>query len=313
LASDFEHQPVMLDEALDLLAVKEGGTYLDCTLGEGGHAREMIRRAGPGGRLVGLDRDGSTFAQASENLKEACGQVSLVNSDYRQLETVLDELGIRGVDGILFDLGVSTRQVIDPGRGFSYNHDAPLDMRMDQHMETTAADLVNELDERELTSLIRRYGEERWASRIAAFIVVTRARHPIATTGQLVDVIKAAIPAAARRTGPHPAKRTFQALRIAVNDELSGLEPALQSGIRRLKPGGRIVVISFHSLEDRIVKNAFRERAVSRDGREPIAGEGLRILTRKPLCPGTAEIEQNPRARSAKLRAAERFTELAGI
>jgi 16S rRNA (cytosine1402-N4)-methyltransferase len=231
--------------------------------------------------------------------------------DYQYLDEVLNELGIRGVDGILFDLGVSTWQVLDPERGFSFNHDAPLDMRMDRRAATTAADLVNNLNERELVGLIQRYGEERWARRIASFIAVARARRPVTTTGQLVEIIKAAIPAAARRTGPHPARRTFQALRIAVNDELAGLERGLELGIRMLVPGGRIAVISFHSLEDRIVKNTFRTWALPRnrvpDGWAPAGGAGLRILTKKPLRPGAAEVEQNPRARSASLRAAEKL------
>ncbi len=306
--SDLEHRPVLLDEALDLLAVREGGTYLDCTLGGGGHAREVVCRTGSGGRLIGLDRDASALVRAAGNLQEAGGQVTLINRDYRYLDEVLTELGIREVDGILFDLGVSTWQVLDPGRGFSYNHDAPLDMRMDQQAATTAADLVNELGERELAGLIQRYGEERWARRIASSITAARARSPITTTGQLAEIIKAAIPAAARRTGPHPARRTFQALRIAVNDELAGLEDGLESGIRVLVPGGRIVAISFHSLEDRIVKNTFRKWALPRDGRR---SAGLRILTRKPLRPGAAEVEQNPRARSAKLRAAEKCKPIA--
>jgi 16S rRNA (cytosine1402-N4)-methyltransferase len=306
-ATEREHRPVMPSETLDLLAVREGGTYLDCTLGGGGHALEIVRRAGPSGCLIGLDRDESALERAAETLRDVSGRVTLINSDYQYLDEVLNGLGIPGADGILFDLGVSTWQVLDPGRGFSYNNDAPLDMRMDRKAEVTAADLVNRLTERELARIIRRYGEERWAERIASFIAAGRARRPITTTGELVEIIKAAIPAAARRTGPHPAKRTFQALRIAVNDELSALERALRSGIRMLKPGGRMVAISFHSLEDRIVKNVFKERALSRDGREPIAGEGLRLLTRKPLRPEAAEVAQNPRARSARLRAAERY------
>lgn len=304
--SELEHQPVMLAEALELLAVRSDGTYLDCTVGGGGHAREVIRLAGPNGHLIGLDRDEHSLARAAENLQEYSGQVTLINSDYRYLDRVLTELDITGVDGILFDLGVSAWQVLDPERGFSYSYDAPLDMRMDRKTEITAADLINRLKERELAGLIQSYGEERWARRIASFITADRVRQPIATTGQLVEIIKRAIPAAARRTGPHPAKRTFQALRIAVNDELAGLEQALQLGARSLMPGGRIVVISFHSLEDRIVKNSFRDRALSRSGQEPIAGEGLRILTRKPLRPEDSEVEQNPRARSARLRAAEK-------
>ncbi len=307
--SELIHQPVMLAEALELLAVKANGIYLDCTLGGGGHAREMIRRAGPGGSLIGLDRDEDSLTRAAVNLSDFSRQMTLIHSDYRLMDRVLTELGISGVDGVLFDLGVSTWQVLDPERGFSYSYDAALDMRMDRKTDLTAADLVNGLKEQELAGLIQRFGEERWAKRIASFITAARVKQPIATTGQLVEIIKAAIPAAARRNGPHPAKRTFQALRIAVNDELNGLEQTLRLAIRSLKPGGRIVAISFHSLEDRIVKNSFRDRALSRDGIEPIAGEGIRILTRKPLRPDAIEVEQNPRARSARLRAAEKFAE----
>jgi 16S rRNA (cytosine1402-N4)-methyltransferase len=308
----------MLDEAVDLLAVREGGIYLDCTVGGGGHAREVLRRAGRSGRLIGLDKDADAIVRAAENLREVSDQVTLVNSDYQYLDEVLNELRIRGVDGILFDLGVSTWQVLDPERGFSFNHDAPLDMRMDRRAATTAADLVNNLNERELAGMIRYFGEERWASRIASFIVAARARQPVTTTGQLVEIIKAAIPAAARRTGPHPARRTFQALRITVNDELAGLERGLESGIRALLPGGRIAVISFHSLEDRIVKSTFltwaqpQSRVPATGGATPIDGAGLRILTKKPLRPGTAEVEQNPRARSASLRAAEKLAGASG-
>jgi 16S rRNA (cytosine1402-N4)-methyltransferase len=316
--SDLEHRPVMLDQAVDLLAVRDGGLYLDCTLGGGGHAREVVRRAGSTGRLIGLDRDASALARAAETLKEVSGQVALIHSDYQYLDDVLTKLGIHGVDGILFDLGVSTWQVLDPERGFSFNHDAPLDMRMDQRAAITAADLVNNLDERELASLIQRYGEERWARRIASFIAAARARQSVTTTGQLVEIIKAAIPAAVRRDGPHPARRTFQALRIAVNDELAGLERGLESGIRMLVPGGRIVVISFHSLEDRIVKNTFKNWAMPQSrlprplaqvpgGWAPTDSAELRILTKRPLGPEAAEVEQNPRARSAKLRAAEKL------
>jgi 16S rRNA (cytosine1402-N4)-methyltransferase len=321
--SDFEHRPVMLDQAVDLLAVRDGGLYLDCTLGGGGHAREVIRRAGPAGRLIGLDRDASALSRAAETLKEVSGQVTLIHSDYQYLDDILAKIGIHGVDGILFDLGVSTWQVLDPERGFSFNNDAPLDMRMDRQAATTAADLVNNLDERELASLIQRYGEERWARRIASFIAAARARQPVATTGQLVEIIKAAIPAAVRRDGPHPARRTFQALRIAVNDELAGLERGLEAGIRMLAPGGRVAVISFHSLEDRIVKNTFKDWAMlpSRlerplvqvpGGWAPTGSAELRILTKRPLVPDVAEVEQNPRARSAKLRAAEKLAGTSG-
>ncbi len=306
---EIEHRPVMLEEALELLALRRGGTYVDCTLGAGGHAGEILARIGSQGRLIGFDKDREALEKAKERLSVFGDRVTYVVRDFRHLGEVLKDLGIRRVDGILFDLGVSSFQVLDPRRGFSYMHDAPLDMRMDETAEITAADLVNRLPERELSALIIRYGEERWAKRIASFIVERREKRPFTTTGELVEVIKEAIPAAARRKGPHPAKRTFQALRIAVNDELGAIAEGLRGGVPFLENGGRIVVISFHSLEDRIVKKTFQELAspcICDDPDNCTCGRGrLRILTRKPLVPSSREIEQNPRARSAKLRAAE--------
>ncbi len=316
MVPELEHKPVLLAETMEMLAVQEAGVYVDCTLGSGGHAREILARVGPRGRLIGIDKDQSALSLAQEALAPFRDQVTFVARDFRHLRDILTELGISRVDGILFDLGVSAFQVLDPQRGFSYSHDAPLDMRMDRTASVTASDLVNNLDEKELASLIFRYGEEKWARRIASLIVARRRKAPITTTGQLVEIIKAAIPAPARRRGPHPAKRTFQALRIAVNDELAGLAEGLQAGISFLAPGGRIVVISFHSLEDRIVKNIFRDYAsscVCRDRRVCTCGKGiLRILTRKPLTPTSCEVKLNPRARSAKLRAAERIDSAAG-
>ncbi len=218
----------MLEDTLHYLAPKEGGIYVDCTLGAGGHAKEILARIGPRGRLIGIDRDREALERAKERLAEFGEQVTYVAGDFRYVENILKELGIASVDGILFDLGVSSFQLLDPRRGFSYMYDAPLDMRMDETSEVTAADLVNNLPEEQLASLIRRYGEERWAKRIASFIVERRKKHPFRTTGELVEVIKAAIPAAARRRGHHPAKRTFQALRIAVNDELNALAEGLR-------------------------------------------------------------------------------------
>lgn len=293
------HRAVMLEEAIEFLALQEGGTYVDCTLGAGGHSAEILRRIGPQGRLIGLDKDRSALERTKEALAPYLAQVTFVHRDFRHLADVLQEQAIDQVDGILFDLGVSSYQVLEPERGFSYSFDAPLDMRMDDCSETTAADLVNSLPERELANIIFRYGEERWSRRIAKFIVERRERKTVTTTGQLVEIIKDAIPAAARRKGPHPARRTFQALRIAVNDELAGVEEGIRAGIPFLRRGGRIVVISFHSLEDRIVKNIFREYARAPEGL-------LSILTKKPLVPSQKEIKQNPRSRSAKLRAAEK-------
>ena len=295
--SEVVHAPVMLKEAVDLLNPHAGGIYVDCTLGGGGHAKEILSRIGERGHLIAFDKDRHAIERSQKVLAPYLNRVTIVHRDYRFLAEVLRELEIAEVDGILFDLGVSSYQVLEPERGFSYNYDAPLDMRMDDSSATTAADLVNTLSEKELGDIIYRFGEERWARRIASFIVEQRKKAPIKTTGQLTEIIKAAIPAAARRKGPHPARRTFMALRIAVNDELSGLEEGLRAGISFLKAGGRIVVISFHSLEDRIVKRIFREYAASNI---------LRILTKKPLIPSEEEVLVNPRSRSAKIRAAEK-------
>lgn len=298
--AEVKHAPVMLKEAIEFLAPQEGGIYVDCTLGSGGHAKEILRLIGPTGRLIGFDKDESALNRSKEVLAPYLEQVVFIHSDFRQMMEFLHDLQIDKVDGILFDLGVSSNQVLEPERGFSYNYDAFLDMRMDQSSATTAADLVNTLSEKELADIIFRYGEERWARRIASFIVDWRKKAPVTTTGQLVEIIKAAIPARARRTGPHPARRTFMALRIAVNDELTGVEAGLRAGISLLKQGGRIVVISFHSLEDRIVKSVFREYGWH-------SRNEIHILTKKPIVPEAAEIEANPRSRSAKLRAAEKL------
>lgn len=244
-----------------------------------------------------IDRDPSAIEEARRNLSEFAERVDFVRSDFRYLDEILTKQGLCGVDGILFDFGVSSPQLDEPERGFSYLKDAPLDMRMDPSISTTAADLVNGSSESELRRIISEYGEERWASRIAKFIVRERERRRIDSTLALVEIIKAAIPAGARRKGPHPAKRTFQALRIAVNDELGAITRGLDAAIRWLVPGGTVCAISFHSLEDRVVKQVFRHAAT---------GGEITILTRKPVVPSAGEIEQNPRARSAKLRAARK-------
>jgi 16S rRNA (cytosine1402-N4)-methyltransferase len=259
--TEVEHVPVMLKEAVEFLAPREGGTYVDCTLGGSGHAKEILNLIGPTGRLIGLDKDEIAIRRAKEVLAPYLEQVVFIHSDFRRIADLLKELQISEVDGILFDLGVSSYQVLEPERGFSYHADAALDMRMNREAKTTAADLVNNLSEKELSEIIYRYGEERWARRIASFIVTKRKKAPVTTTAQLVEIVKAAIPARARRTGPHPARRTFMALRMAVNDELAAVEEGLRAGIPLLKPGGRVVAISFHSLEDRIVKGVFREHA----------------------------------------------------
>ncbi|MDD2554959.1 MAG: 16S rRNA (cytosine(1402)-N(4))-methyltransferase RsmH [Syntrophaceticus sp.] len=300
VAEEVKHAPVMLKEAIEFLDPQEGGIYVDCTLGSGGHAKEMLRLIGPTGRLIGFDKDEFALKRSKEVLAPYLEQVIFIYSDFRQMVEILHDLQIDKVDGIIFDLGVSSNQVLEPERGFSYNYDAFLDMRMDQSSATTAADLVNTLPEKELADIIFRYGEERWARRIASFIVDWRKKSSVTTTGQLVEIIKAAIPARARRTGPHPARRTFMALRIAVNDELTGAEAGLRAGISLLKQGGRIVAISFHSLEDRIVKNVFREYGHH-------SRNEIRILTKKPIIPDDAEVKANSRSRSAKLRAAEKL------
>jgi 16S rRNA (cytosine1402-N4)-methyltransferase len=286
------HQPVMVTEVLEALAIRPDGIYLDGTVGGGGHAAEIAARLETG-RLIGLDCDPSALEVARARLEQFGERVTLVHANFAQLDRVLDELGIAHVNGILLDLGVSLTQLDTPQRGLSFRLEGPLDMRLDPTQELTAADLVNTLDERQLTKIFRDYGEERWAARIAKNIVRERRQHPIETTTELVRVIEQSIPAAVRRTSRiHPATRVFQALRIAVNDELDNLQRALTVGFERLAPGGRFVVISFHSLEDRIVKRFFRERLK--------AGQAEQI--RGPIRPSSEECAQNPRARSAKLR-----------
>ncbi|WP_027717325.1 16S rRNA (cytosine(1402)-N(4))-methyltransferase RsmH [Desulfovirgula thermocuniculi] len=311
--SDLVHQPVLLEEVLFYLQPRSGGIYVDCTVGGGGHSEAILRASSPGGRLIALDRDPQALAAAGRRLAPFGERAVLLKSNFIHLGRVLAEMGISAVDGILFDLGVSSLQLEVPERGFSYIHEGPLDMRMDPGDPVTAADLLNNLGEEELAGIIARYGEERWARRIAAFIVKAREREPFKTTAQLVEVIKEAIPARSRRSGAHPARRTFQALRIAVNRELEILEPALRQAVDLLGPGGRLCVITFHSLEDRIVKNLFKDlagtctcppslpRCVCR--RKPL----LRILTPGGVTPSPAEIARNPRARSARLRAAEKL------
>lgn len=312
----FYHQPVMLEEVLEGLNVKPEGVYVDCTLGGAGHSEAILKKlAGtmPGGRLIAMDQDPAAIEAAKIRLAPFKERVVLVRANFIKLAEILDQLDLKEIDGVLFDLGTSSHQLDEPARGFSYQHDAPLDMRMDPEQALTARDLVNNLTEQELKNIIKAFGEERWASRIAAFICEGRKSQFIDTTGQLVEIIKKAIPAGARRQGPHPAKRTFQALRIAVNRELEILESALQNAVQALKPGGRICVISFHSLEDRIVKNLYRRLAspctCPREFPVCVCGgrKILKIITSKPLVPSAAEAEGNPRARSAKLRIAEKI------
>lgn len=306
------HLPVLFEETLAGLALRPGDTVVDGTFGGGGHAGAILSRIGPDGLLVAIDRD----LQAVDRARARFGtrpNFHIVHADFEQIDTVLAELDIPAVDAAMLDLGVSSYQLEEAQRGFSYMQEGPLDMRMDRTMERSAADIIRTYDEKHLADVIRTYGEEKWAARIAAFIVAERARTPITTTSQLVDIIRAAVPQGARRQGPHPAKRTFQALRIEVNSELSGLAGALDRFVNALRPYGRLCVITFHSLEDRIVKQEFRRLAdpctcppdfpVCVCGGKP----QIRVVTRRPVCAGEKELAENPRARSAKLRIAEKL------
>lgn len=308
----FLHQPVLLKETIDLLCWREDGVYVDCTLGAGGHSEAILKNS-PHSQVIGIDQDSEAIKAASERLAPFGERVIFVWDNFKNIDEILEKIQVPQVDGILMDLGISSPQLDHKERGFSYQQDAPLDMRMNQVSGAiTAQDLVNNLTEDELSQIIFRYGEERWAKRIAQFIVKERENNTLTTTGQLVDIIKAAIPKKAREGGHHPAKKTFQALRIAVNNELKIISPAMEEGAKHLAPGGRLAVISFHSLEDRIVKDTMRylakdcicppEQAVCTCDKEQI----VKVVTRKPICAGDEELAANPRARSAKLRVGER-------
>ena len=311
------HKPVLLEECIQALNVRPDGVYLDGTLGRAGHSREIARRL-THGRLICVDRDQAALDAARERLGEWMDKVTLVHSNFDQLDVILDELSLPGVDGMLFDLGVSSPQLDDGARGFSYRTDAPLDMRMDRTEGLTAADVVNTWSQEELRRILSQYGEERYAPTIAAAIVRRRQERPIETTLDLVDVIKSGMPARALKEKQHPANRSFQAIRIAVNDELSSVDRMLQAAIPRLNQGGRLAVITFHSLEDRIVKTGLAAFAkgctcppdfpVCVCGKTP----DIKLLSRKPILPRAEEIAENPRARSAKLRAAEKLKPPAG-
>lgn len=309
---EFKHTSVLLEESIEKLNIRPDGIYVDGTLGGGGHSSAICEKLSSEGFLIGIDRDRDALAAAGERLKACPGQKCLVQSNYADIKQVLRELDIEAVDGALLDLGVSSFQLDNTVRGFSYMYDAPLDMRMNQDDQFTAYDVVNGYQQQELTRIISAYGEEKWASRIAAFIVKARKDKPLTSTSQLVDVIKAAVPARARREGPHPAKRTFQAIRIEVNDELGQLKRAVEEFCDVLRPGGRLCVISFHSLEDRIVKEVMNRRAdpctCPKEFPVCVCGKKADVLkiTKKPICPSETETEANPRARSAKLRVCEK-------
>lgn len=309
---EFKHTPIMLEEVIDGLNIKEDGIYIDGTLGGAGHSIEIVKKL-RNGQLIGIDQDENALSKAKEVLKDYSERVVFVKDNYENVDSILNRLNIPGVDGILLDIGVSSHQLDEATRGFSHNKDAPLDMRMDRSQTLTAWDVVNKYSMKELENIIFNYGEERWARRIAEFIVETRTVKPINTTLELVSVIKKAIPKQVRMEGHHPAKKTFQAIRIEVNRELEVLERSIEKMVKALNPGGRLAIITFHSLEDRIVKNVFRElnkdcicppnlpKCICNKKRE------IRIITRKPIQPKGDEIQLNPRSRSAKLRIAEKL------
>ena len=318
MTSEYRHIPVLLAECLEQLQLKPQDTFVDATLGGAGHSLEVARQLAPEGVLIGIDQDDAAHAAASKRLNELPDaqrpQIELLHGNFGDMDELLLSAEIPGVDAFLFDLGVSSPQLDTLSRGFSFKENGPLDMRMDPGKQTlTAAEVINTYNATDLTRIIRMYSDEKWASRIAEFIVKQREKAPIETSAELVDVIKAAIPASARRAGGHPAKRTFQAIRIEVNSELTVLRRGLEAAVRWLNPGGRLVVISYHSLEDRIVKETLAAGAnrctcppdlpVCVCGKKPI----LEIVTRKPIVPTQDEVKRNPRARSAKLRVAKKL------
>lgn len=311
--SEFTHRPVMLQECMQGLNLRPDGLYIDGTLGRGGHAEAIVQRLTGGGRLVCLDRDQEALDRGAERLAPWRDQITFLHGNFSDLDRLLDQAGIAGADGMLFDLGVSSPQLDDPARGFSYRHDAPLDMRMDQSETLTAHTVVNQWPREEIRRILYQYGEERYASAIASAIERARQREEICTTLQLAEIIRSAMPSSALREKQHPAKRSFQGIRIAVNDELTAISWMLQAAIPRLNPGGRLAVISFHSLEDRIVKSELAAAAkgctcppefpVCICGKKP----QIKLIAKKPVLPSQEELEENPRARSAKLRVGEKL------
>lgn len=310
---NFSHRSVLLDECIESLDIKPDGIYVDGTAGGGGHSLEIVKRLTRGGRLIAIDRDDAAIAAASERLSDYLDRVTFVRNNFSSAAEVCRELGIEKIDGILLDLGVSSYQLDTAERGFTHNTDAPLDMRMDRRGELDAYTVVNTYSADALKKVIWEYGEERFAPKIAQAIVRRREQKPIESTGELVEIIKSAIPAAAREGGHHPAKRTFQAIRIEVNGELDAIEPAIRRTKDIMKKGGRIVIITFHSLEDRIVKQTYADMAsgctcprslpVCVCGKKP----EVKVLTKKPILPSEGELEENPRSRSAKLRVCEKL------
>ncbi|MHC1720974.1 MAG: 16S rRNA (cytosine(1402)-N(4))-methyltransferase RsmH [Clostridiaceae bacterium] len=308
---EFKHVSVLLNECIEALDIKEGGIYVDCTMGGGGHSKEILGKLKKTGRLIGIDQDTNALEASRERLKEY-SNVSFIHDNFYNIDNILEAMKIDKVDGILMDLGVSSHQLDEAERGFSYMKDAPLDMRMDREKSLSAYEVVNTYSEEELYRIIKEYGEERFAKKIARIIVERRAVKPLETTFGLVDVIKAAIPAKFRREG-HPGKKTFQAIRIEVNQELQILDKAIKDSIGRLNHGGRIAIITFHSLEDRLVKNIFREQenpcTCPKDFPMCVCGKKptIKIITKKPIIPGEKEMDENSRSKSAKLRVAEKL------
>ncbi|MGN0353888.1 MAG: 16S rRNA (cytosine(1402)-N(4))-methyltransferase RsmH [Muricoprocola sp.] len=309
---EFKHKSVLLTETVDALNIRPNGIYVDGTLGGAGHSYEICRRLSPKGRLIGIDQDEAAIKAATEHLGEFRDRVTIIRSNYCEMKQQLNRLGVTSVDGIMLDLGVSSYQLDTADRGFTYREDAPLDMRMDQRQSKTARDIVNEYSEMELYRVIRDYGEDKFAKNIAKHIVQARQKKSLETTGELIQVIKAAIPMKVRAVGGHPAKRTFQAIRIELNNELGVLEDSLDDMIELLNDEGRLCIITFHSLEDRIVKNKFRENenpcTCPKEFPVCVCGKKSkgRVITRKPILPGEIELEENPRSKSAKLRVFER-------
>lgn len=308
----FKHVSVLLDETIENLVTDTNGIYVDCTLGGGGHSHALAERLGPNATLIGLDQDEAAIAAATERLSDVACRFIPVKSNFHEIGQVLKDLQIDKIDGVMFDLGVSSYQLDTPERGFSYMQDGPLDMRMDVSHEKSAYDVVNHYSEAELYRIIKEYGEERWAKRIAEFIVRSRNEKPLARTGELVSVIKKAIPAGARKDGPHPAKRTFQAIRIEVNNELGILQDAFEKAVEYLKPGGRICIITFHSLEDRIAKQSLKLMSTNCicPPELPVCvchHQATLKAKRHAIEPSPEELEHNPRARSAKLRVGVRI------